>query len=266
MTKQKDTDSPVTYGDIGRIYREKLSKVSDQNYKHIRVLNEHFISPDGHVRRSANVLTEALEDGVDKFYWRVPIVRGNSRVTGLRVSPSKDIENYVLREEKDFRVIEISICPLKKGERAHIQFEYYVTNVCEIAKNGVFFRELRYPFAYKPTSTTESFEFRLYLPLSAKLEIVSNLPTPEVFRAGTDQLIIASEEEFSTGDIVGNAQVKFKTGAYMPLVSLGLGTLSTMLIALIKYGDKFIGAWHLILIPLVLSMLFFAALKLFRVE
>jgi hypothetical protein len=266
MTRDTGNEPQISYGDVGRIYREKLSKVPDAPYKHIRVLNEHFLFSDGHVKRSVSVLIQALSDGVNTYWWRVPVVNKNSKVTGLRVSPNKDVEGYVLKEDEDFRTIQISICPLKKGGRTQLQFEYYVTKACEVSKNGVFFKELKYPFAYKPTSTTESFEFRLHLPLSADLKIISNLPTPETFQVGNNQLVIASEEEFSTGDIVGNLLVRFRTSAYIPLISIALGSISTILLAIVKYGDNYIGAWHLALIPVFMSALFFAALKLFRVD
>ncbi len=256
----------TNFGDVGRIYREVLSKVGDSSYSHVRVSNEHVLYTDGHVKRSVTLLVEAIEANVEQVFWRVPIVNPDSKVTGVKVFPNKEVRSYVLKEEENTRVIEITVEPMKVGSKIQLQFEYYVTHACQVVKNGIFYKELKYPFAYKPTSKTESFEFRLNLPLTAELEIVSNLPSPEKFRLGNNQLIIANEEEFSSGDIFGDAVIKFRTSAYVPLISILLGSISTLLLAIIRYGDNYIGASHLLLIPVVLSVLFFAAFKFLRVE
>lgn len=163
-------------------------------------------------------------------------------------------------------MIEITTRPLKKHEKLQLQFEYYVTNACEVVKDGLFFKKLRYPFAYKPTSVTESFEFRLLLPRNGNVKIISNMPTPETFAVGDNQLIIASEEQFNSGDVMGELFITFRTKSYLPLVSLALGSLSTLLLAIVKYGDEYIGVWHILLIAIILSLLFYFATKVLQMD
>ena len=106
------------FGDVGRIYREVLSKVKDSGYSHLRVSNEHVLYNDGHVKRAVTLLIEAKQDSVDKIYWRIPKVNSSSKVTGVKVYPNKEVRSYLIKEEDDSRIIEIFIEPLDSEKKS----------------------------------------------------------------------------------------------------------------------------------------------------
>lgn len=61
MTGSKKTDGSVSFGKIGKVYRETLGQISNTAYKHVRLLNEHVLFADGHLKRSVSVIIQALE-------------------------------------------------------------------------------------------------------------------------------------------------------------------------------------------------------------
>nr|VFK23153.1 MAG: hypothetical protein BECKMB1821G_GA0114241_100410 [Candidatus Kentron sp. MB]VFK28331.1 MAG: hypothetical protein BECKMB1821I_GA0114274_100610 [Candidatus Kentron sp. MB]VFK74208.1 MAG: hypothetical protein BECKMB1821H_GA0114242_100228 [Candidatus Kentron sp. MB] len=266
MPKKQSIVSLPSPEEAGQIYHAQLGARKNDAYKYNRLIMEHTLSPDGSIKRSVSMLIEALEDGVEEFFWRVPLLSENSKVAGIRVAVNSRIRGYQSQTMESMHEIVIRSEMLTKGETLHIGLEYYVSNVCKVNKKGLLHYELDYTFAYKPISTTKSLEIRLHAPRGSRARIETNLPKPESFIVGDNRLIIATEEKFQQGDIAGNIQLEYRSPYFVPLFSLVISLLFSAVLVLIQHGQTIFGSWYLAVIAALFFITSFVSLKVFRIE
>nr|VFK26916.1 MAG: hypothetical protein BECKMB1821G_GA0114241_10249 [Candidatus Kentron sp. MB]VFK31169.1 MAG: hypothetical protein BECKMB1821I_GA0114274_10218 [Candidatus Kentron sp. MB]VFK75375.1 MAG: hypothetical protein BECKMB1821H_GA0114242_10219 [Candidatus Kentron sp. MB] len=253
----------ITQGDVALSYRTLLGEVRNDNYSQIRLINEHYLLDEGHVKRVVDVVIRSNVAELTVFHWRVPLHSNRSKLSGIRVDQNHGIKSYRVVEEKDsLKRIDIALSNLKKGETLNIKFEYYVTYSCNTRAKGVFVKEFLYPFAYKPVTDTKALELRLHIPRNANFRIDSNLPANESLIVDKNRIIIATEEKFSTGDISGILHVEHRTQAYAPFISLFIGILFTCIVSVIQY-KAFFGTVYYALLPVLSLAAILLAKKLF---
>jgi hypothetical protein len=256
-------DQNISQSDVSLTYRNLLGNVTNDEYVLVRLINEHHVLKDGHLKKVIDVIIKAKKEKVSHYYWRVPLSSSKSKLTGVKVLPNPKVSSFKILDERDnLKTIDILLEDFKADQTVHLQLEYFTTFSCNVKKKGPFTYELIYPFAYKPVTETASFELRLYMPSNAKFNIDSNLPIHESFVVDKNRIIIASEEMFSTGDISGTLHVEHKSSGYIPFVSIEISFLFAILIGLAQYKENF-GNWYFILLPILLFIILLSSKQFF---
>jgi hypothetical protein len=235
----------------------------------VMVVWDNYLSKHGDIRREVHIRLKAMEDGFNRYVWRIPHLTKNSRPFAIRARRNQELLPFhtEIKEEAGKSVTEVTVLlnPLKKNEETFFSIEYfedaYIENIKyrlfnKISIPNLFFTKWRYDWIYKFYSPTLHFEKRLYFPKSSRIDLKKISPplsTSDNISNFNDQTIYISKvENPNPGDNVGGqifykilspalpATISIATGVALSLSIPFIVVLPWYLVALIITSSVFI--------------------------
>ena len=174
-------------------------------YELIQVVYTNNISSDGHIFRIAEVHIKALEGGVNKYEWQIPLMSDNQKVIGIKVSDYRGLLKYDSLVDGNLVKLKIFFPALKRDEETTIKIQYYVTNYILKKSKNTFSSVCFFEWGYKVRSVTNKLEVSVCLPDNSKdIEINTNLPNRQIFKFGHKCYTICNTEKLTDGEIFGH--------------------------------------------------------------
>lgn len=233
------------------------------------VVWDNYLSKHGDIRREVHIRLRALQDGFNRYVWRIPHLIKNSRPFAIRVRRNQELLPFhaEIKEDGEKSVTEVTVLldSLRKDEETFFAIEYcedaYVKGIKyrlfgKIPIPNLFFTKWRYDWIYKFHSQTQYFEKRLYFPKSSKIDLKKMSPplseSDNISDFNGQSIYISKVKNPTPGDNVGG-QVFYKipspalpatisaiTGLALAVALASFASLQWYWVALIIAGSVFV--------------------------